>query len=139
MAYTLQTGTALETTTTGSTFTLRPHAQINPVKGVYLTLDVTVDESTTADKLDVSVDTKVDGENWTTVCSFTQHAGDAGAARYVAKIIGDGVAQAMFTNAALAAGSIRNLIGNEWRSVATITDDSGNAAFTFTVTMEPIY
>jgi len=106
-----------------------PHTQV----GIIFTLDVTVDESTAADKLDVSVQTKIDGTNWIDVVAFTQHAGNAGAKRYVAKVSGT-AAESMFTNTALAAGSIRNLIGDEWRVSATVTDDSGSASFTFSVT-----
>jgi hypothetical protein len=105
--------------------------------GLIATLDVTVDESTAADKLDVKIQTKPNGQDWVDVVSFTQHDGNVGAKRYVAKVSAT-EPQAMFTDAALAAGSVRHLIGDQWRAVATVTDDSGNASFTFSVSLLPI-
>lgn len=107
-----------------------------PYKGLALVLDVTVDEATAADKLDVKVQTQLDGVNWVDVCAFTQHAGNAGETRYVAKLTRD-LTQAMFTDGVLSAGAIRNLLGNKWRAVWAVIDDSGSASFTFSVVAIP--
>lgn len=106
--------------------------------GLQFTLDVTADESTAADKLDVFIQTKADGTNWVDVAHFTQHDGNAGAARYHTKIVKH-LAEAEFLNAtALAEASVRDLFGEEWRARWAITDDSGSASYTFSVVAMPI-
>jgi hypothetical protein len=101
-------------------------------------LDVTVDESTSADLLDVYVQTRFNGEDWIDVVHFTQHLGNAGATRYIAKVTA-ALAEAEFlTSAALAAAGVRNLIGDDWAIRWTVVDDSTNASFTFSVSACPI-
>lgn len=95
-------------------------------------LHVTADESTVSDTLDVKVQCKVDGVNWIDIVAFTQHTGNLGEKKYVAKVVAD-AAEAMFTDGALSAGNIRNLLGKEYRVDYTVNDDSGSAAFTFNV------
>lgn len=108
------------------------------VNAIAFVLDVTVDESTTADKLDVYIQTQVDGTNWVDVHRFTQHDGDAGAKRYFAKILAD-VATSEFENgAALGEAASRNLLGDKWRVRTVITDNSGSASYTFSVTACPM-
>lgn len=109
-----------------------------PYKGMAFVLDVTAAATEVGDTLDVFVQTKVDGENWVDVLAFTQVVGNGGAVRHVGKIIRD-VAQAMFEDsAALSAGSVRNLLGNEWRVRWAITDaGSDNASWTFSVKAVP--
>jgi len=108
------------------------------VNAMAFTLDVTVDESTAADKLDVYVQTKLDGTNWTDVAHFTQHDGNAGAKRYLTKIIAQ-IAQAEFeVGSALGAAGVRNLLGDEWRVRWAITDDSQSASYTFSVAACPM-
>jgi len=103
------------------------------VRGIIASLDVTVDESTLADKLDVYIQMKPDGTNWLDVVHFTQHDGNAGAKRYVAKILA-GAAESVFeVSSALAESTVRNLLGDEWRVRWAITDDSSSASFTFSV------
>lgn len=101
-------------------------------------LDVTADESTAADKLDVFVQTKLDGTNWVDVVHFTQHDGNVGAARYVMKISAH-IAEAGFeVGSALAENTVRHLMGDEWRARWAITDDSGSASYTFSVAGVPM-
>jgi len=126
---------AARTAATGDGSAVKLPALINAAA---FTLDVTVDESTTADKLDVFVQTKLDGTNWTDVAHFTQHDGDAGAERYVTKITADGAEAEFLNSAALAEASIRDLFGDEWRVRWAITDDSGSASYTFSVSACPM-
>lgn len=106
---------------------------LNDVQGLAFVLDVTADESTAADKLDVYVQTKLDLTNWVDVVHFTQHDGNVGAKRYVTKILAGGAEAEFEVSAALAEASVRDLIGDEWRVRVVVTDDSGSATFTFSV------
>jgi len=115
-----------------------PKSAGQDVAGIVFTLDVTVDEQTGADKLDVYIQTKADGSNWLDVVHFTQHDGNVGAKRYTAKIAAD-AAQAVFeAGSALAEDAVRNLFGVEWRVRVVIVNDSTNASFTFSVSATPI-
>lgn len=103
------------------------------LNGLVFTLDVTADESSALDKLNVFVQTMLDGTNWTDVVAFTQHLGSDGAKRYIGKLSAS-LGQTMFeAGTALAAGQKRDLIGDRWRVRYVIVDASGSAAFTFTV------
>lgn len=108
------------------------------VNALAFTLDVTVDESTGADKLDAYIQTKIDGTNWLDVIHFTQHDGNAGAKRYVAKIEANTSVSEFEVGSALTETNARDLLGDEWRVKWTITDDSGNASFTFSVVACPM-
>ena len=121
-------------TTTGSGSEVRLD---KGVRSFQFVLDVTVDESTAADKLDVYIQTKVDDTNWVDVVHFTQHDGNTGAARYFAKICADVATSAFANSAALAEANVRNFFGPAWRVRWAVTDDSGNASFTFSVTLCP--
>ena len=84
------------------------------------------------DLLDVYVQTKKDGTNWTDVVHFTQCAGNGGAVRHIGKVVAQ-LAQTMFAPAtALAAGSVRHVIGDEWRVRWSVVDAT-HAEFTFEV------
>lgn len=82
-------------------------------EGVFF-LEVTVDESTTADKLDVTIVTQdpVSGA-WHVIATFTQKAGDAGASSEMEVV----------------ASNLGEYIAAVW----TIIDDSASAAFTFSI------
>lgn len=105
--------------------------------GLIFILNVSAAATDAADTLDVKVQTKLDGTNWYDVVSFTQCLGNGGAKVHVAKIVAD-AAEAMFANADLAAGSIRNLFGDEWRVAYVQVDADTDASFTFTVTAIPM-
>lgn len=126
---TLATASAVDSTSTGTTAKRLP----GWARAFAFTLDLTVDESTASDLLDVFVQTKLDGTNWTDVVHFTQHAGNAGAKRYIEKVAASPAFAGFEVGTALGAGAVRDLIGDDWRVRYTITDDSGSAAFTFTV------
>lgn len=102
-----------------------------------LVLDVTAAATDVGDTLDVKVQTLIDGTNWVDICHFTQVLGNGGAVRHVAKIEA-ATAQAMFADAALAAGNTRNLLGDQWRVNHVTVDADANSAFTFAVTACPM-
>lgn len=108
-------------------------------EGYGFVLDVTAAATDVDDTLDVAIQTLVDGTNWVTVVSFTQCLGNGGTKRHIAKINAS-VAQAMFEGAAaLAAGSVRNWIGDAWRARWVIVDPgAGAASFTFSVSGMPM-
>lgn len=107
-------------------------------RSIAFVLDLTAAATDADDTLDVKVQTRLDGTNWVDVVAFTQCLGNGGAKRHFAKIDA-GIAQAMFENgSALAAGSVRNLIGEVWRVVHTQVDADSDGSFTFSVTACPM-
>ena len=115
-------------------------AAVRVPRGIHalsLVLNVTAAATDNADTLDVKVQTMLDGTNWVDVCYFTQVLGDGGAKKHVAKIAA-GVAQAMFSDTALTAGNVRNLLGDEYRVNYVQADADSDAEFTFTVTACPM-
>jgi hypothetical protein len=109
------------------------------VNAFALTLDVTAAATAVGDTLNVTVQTKVDGTNWLDVCAFTEVVGDGGAKTYVEKIVAQLTEAGFETGATLAAGAVRNLIGDDWRVSWTIVDaDADDASFTFSVTACPM-
>lgn len=106
---------------------------------VAFVLDASAAATDAGDILAVFVQTKIDGTNWVDVVAFTTVLGNGGAKRYVGKVSAL-TAMTMFENAtALSAGSVRDLMGDEWRVRYTITDAStDNASFTFSVTAIPM-
>lgn len=112
-----------------------------PVAGAMVfVLDITAAATEAGDTLDVFIQTKLDGTNWLDIVHFTQATGTGGAKRHVAKVVRD-VAEAMFENGtALAAGSVRNLLGDEYRVRWDVTDatTTGNISFTFSVQACPM-
>lgn len=107
-----------------------------PIAGLIAVLDVTAAATGAGDTLDVVVQTRI-GSKWVDVVHFTQVVGNGGAKCHVAKVSGT-EPQAMYeVGTALAAGSIRNVLGDQWRAKWTIA--SGTApSFTFSVTIAPI-
>ncbi len=117
---------------TGSTFRLPKETS-----AVICVLDVTAAATAVGDLLDVHIESQIDGTNWVDICSFTQVLGDGGAKRHVAKIAKE-VAQAMFTDTTLSAGSVRNLLGENIRVVYEVTNaGAADASFTFSVNITP--
>ncbi len=107
------------------------------VNALVFTLDVSAAATDAVDTLDVKVQTKVDGTNWIDVVHFTQVLGNGGAVRHVAKVVAQ-EAQAMFLNAALAVGTTRNLLGDDWRVAYVQVDGDSDASFTFSITACPM-
>lgn len=98
-------------------------------------LDVTAAATQSSDTFDAYVQTTLDGTNWIDVVHFTQVLGNGGAKRFVAKISSE-LAESMFSTAtALSAGSIRHIVGDQFRAYWAITDAStADASFTFSLT-----
>ena len=109
-------------------------------QGIAFVLDVTAAAVGVDDTLDVAIQTKLDGTNWVSVVAFTQVLGNGGAKRHIGKIT-NGAALTMFEAAtALSAGSVRNLMGKEWRASWVIVDGGAatSQSFTFSVTAIPM-
>lgn len=123
-----------ETGTASDAYTI----PVNVAGGISFQLNLTAAATDVGDTLNVYVQTTLDGgSTWTDVVAFTQCLGNGGAKRHVAKI-GAEAATTMFENAAaLAAGSIRSIIGDAWRVRWDITDGDADASFTFSVTARP--
>jgi hypothetical protein len=100
-------------------------------------LDVTAAKTDAGDLLDVKVQVRLDGTNWVDVAYFTQVLGNGGAKRHIAKVFSD-VTQAMFLDAALTAGNVRNILGQVWRVAYVQVDADNNGSFTFAVTACPM-
>lgn len=97
-------------------------------------LDLTAAATDAADTLDVYVQTTFDGTNWVDIAHFTQMLGNGGTKRYFMKC-NSTLAEASFENAAaLAAGSVRNVVGTSWRARWTIVDSDLDCSFTFSIT-----
>ncbi len=107
------------------------------VNGIVFVLDVTAAATDNADTLDVTVQTLLDGTNWVDVVAFTQCAGDGGAKRHVAKVLA-GAAESMFADTTLAAGNVRNLLGDKWRVSYAQADADSDGTFTFSVVAMPM-
>lgn len=125
---------AVAHTVNGSAFSLP-----RPLGGMQFELDVTAAATLAGDTLDVKVQTLLDGPNgatWTDAVHFTQILGNGGVKRIFAKITMN-TAEAMYEDHAngLAAGSIKNLFGDQWRvSYVTV----GTGSFTFSVSACPV-
>ena len=137
-AVTLSASTTVTADSTGTTA-----VRLNPlgdVQAITFVMDVTDADTNADDTLDVFVQTKCDGTSWVDVVAFTQVLGNGtDTKRFFAKITNGG-SQAMFENAtALAAGSVRNLFGEEWRCRWDYTDGggAGDAQFVFSVVAVP--
>lgn len=133
-AVTLLSSTTRTATLSGSAAVRLPR----PNRGVGFVLDVTAAATGVGDTLDVFVQTLINGSTWSDVVHYTQVLGNGGAKRFVAKVTATDT-QAMFENsAALAAGSVRNICGDQWRVRADVVDAGGGVqSFTFSVTAIP--
>ena len=88
------------------------------------------------DKLDVTIQTRI-GAVWMDAVHFPQVLGDGGAKCHVEKLA-DQAAMAGFENAAaLAAGDVRDIMGDAYR-IKTVVVDAGAASFSFTVVAKPM-
>jgi len=103
-----------------------------------LLLDVTVDESTAADRLNVYVQHSLDGgTTYDDIGHFTEHAGNGGAKQYRMQWVRDITPtdpERLIAAASLGAGVVQaGPVGPDWRIQWAVTDDSGSASFTFSV------
>lgn len=95
-----------------------------------LSLDVTATADDPADTLDVFIQTTIDGTNWVDCVHFSQIAGDDGPKRYMAKIVFTAALTEFENGAALAAGAVRALFGDQWRVRWDVVNDTA-PSFTF--------
>ncbi len=130
------------TTSTGATSTTGSSVRMPlPPNGMVFVLDVTAAATDAADTLDVSVETRIDdgvGATWHSVVHFTQVLGNGGVKQYVEKIPSAATEAGYESGTALAAGTVRNLIGDEWRLAWVAAEADGPASFTFSVTGCPM-
>ena len=128
------TSTTATATSTGTT----AKRLARPPTAVLFMLDLLAAATEVGDTLNLFVQTLIGGQ-WVDVVHFTEILGNGSTKRFFAKIDAS-LAEAMFENAsALAAGSVRNLIGDQWRARYVIVDAGGaNASFTFTLAAMPV-
>jgi len=134
-AVTVLSSAARTTNSTSASVTL-PHM----VNALGFVLDVTAGATTSGDKLDVTVQTKLDGPDgnqWIDVVAFAQTLGNAANKTHIEKISASVVEAGFEIGSALAAGNVRNLIGDVWRASWTVTNANA-ASFTFSVTACPM-
>ena len=112
-----------------------------PLNGFVFVLDVTAAATDVGDTLNVSVQTRIDdgsGATWHQVVHFTEVLGNGGTKQFVEKITSAATEAGYESGTALAAGTVRNLIGDEWRVAWVQVDADSNATFTFSVTACPM-
>ncbi len=95
-------------------------------------LDVTAAATEAQDTGDVFIQTTIDGSNWLDVVHFTQLLGNGGAKRFIAKVNGTEPQTMYETGTALAAGSVRNILGDQYRVRWALVDGNANANQSFT-------
>lgn len=139
--FNLISATAVETGASGSAVHL-PYAGL--ARAGKFVLSITADESTASDKLNVWIQHSPDGTYWQDLARFAEQSGNAGATTIVGTL--NWVSETNETEAqttsdgSLGASAVVN--GPMWpylRVKYTITDDSTNAAFTFTVKAHLLY
>lgn len=103
-------------------------------KALILQLDVTAAATATADTLDVTVQTTIDGTNWIDIYHFTQILGDGGVKRYFGKLVWDASMSEFENGTALGAAAGRAIVGDQYRVKYVQADaTTQNASFTFSV------
>ena len=106
------------------------------VSGAFM-LDVTTDESTAADKLNVYLQHSLDGYFYDDVGHFTEHDGNGGAKQYRLQWVRDVTptdSERLIAAASLSESVVQmGPVGPHWRVQWVITDDSGSASFGFSV------
>jgi hypothetical protein len=108
------------------------------VNALMFTLDVTAAAKDNGDTLAVTVQTKLDGVNWTDVCAFASVLGDGGAVRHIEKIAASPAFAGFEVGTALTAGTVRDLLGDDWRVSYVQVDGDSDATFTFSVVACPM-
>ena len=108
-------------------------SQLGEFVAFYLQLDVTAAATASGDKLDVYLQTTIDGTNWLDIYHFTQLAGNGGAKRYFAKFIAADALTEFENGTALIASGGRAILGDSYRVRWAVTNSSA-PSFTFSVT-----
>lgn len=101
---------------------------------LWLALDVDSAADDALDALDVFVQTTIDGTNWIDIAHFSQVAGNDSPSTRVLKVSMLDALTEFEASASLAAGNVRSIFGAQYRARWEITDNTGNASFTFSVT-----
>jgi len=109
-----------------------------PPNALSFVLDLTAAATDAVDTLDIYIQTKIDGTNWVDMVHFTQIVGNGGAKRFIAKVCGPQTENLFNNTSALSAGSVRHLLGDEYRVRWDITDADSNCSFTFSVVACPM-
>ena len=130
---TLMSSTAITASGNGTVEALFP----GMVSGLSLTCNVASAGSSSGDKLDMYVQTKIDGSNWLDVCHFGQVLGDSTGIRMMDKIHANGSVTAFASTDVLAAAAQRDLLGSEWRARWVITS-STDPTFSASVYAQPM-
>lgn len=112
-----------------------------PHRGFTFVLDVTAAATSMNDGVSVYVQTRIDdgsGEaNWFDVVRFSTVLGNGGAKQHVERIASNSTEAGFSTGTALAAGTVRHIMGDEWR-VKWATQELFDASFTFGVSACPL-
>jgi hypothetical protein len=99
-----------------------------------LQLDVTAAATGSGDKVDVFVQTTIDGVNRVDVYHFTQILGNGSAKRYFGKLIYDAALTEFENGTALGAAATRAILGDQYRVRWAVTDAGTHVqSFTFSV------
>ena len=124
-----------KTATGGSVSTRLP----GMVSAYAFTRDITATAGSAGDTLDLCVQTKLDGTNWTDIAHFAQATGDDNTSRHILKIVADlAQAEVDVAGSALAVSTVRHLLGDEYRAYWTINANTGSCSFTYSCIAEPM-
>lgn len=109
-----------------------------PINAVAFELNCTVQAADVGDKLDVYVQTSLDGgSTWVDIVHFTQILGNVGAAKvYYAKVENAAALTEFETGTALGAAAHRDFLGTHLRAKIAITNDADatvDSSFTFSL------
>ena len=129
----LYSSTAITATGSGTVEALFPGS----ISGVVLTCTIASAGSSSGDKLDMYVQTMLDGSSWLDVCHFTQITGVSTGICMVDKIHRDGAVTAFATTDTLAADAQRDIVGSKWRARWVITS-STDPTFSASVYAQPM-
>lgn len=126
------------TNTSSANDTIVPSKDFGSAVSAVLMLDVTVDESTAADKLNVYLDHSPDGgTTWDEFAHFTEHDGNVGATKYLlfwTSLVTPETEGRTPTTGSLAENNVlQGPVGSTWRVRSVIVDDSGSASYTYSV------
>lgn len=106
---------------------------------IIFTLNVASSSGDGADRIEVFVQTSVNGTAWFDVASFPSVTVNDGSKEYVAKLSSTAGEATFEMGVALSGGDIRNILGNDWRVRYDITDiATPNAEFVFSVSALPV-
>lgn len=129
---------AVTATSTG-TDAVRLFEGLNHAQACVFVLDLTAAATDVDDTLDVFIQTRIDGSNWVDIVHFTQVLGNGlDDLTYIAKVAAADGEPEFEIGTALAANTVRNLLGIEFRTRYDVVDSGdSDQSFTFSVTAIP--